>query len=88
MEAKPIFICYLPVGDLDYDQSWEYISQIRETLSDEIVGWSLLLVPTRERVEPKFEVATANNLTDLQQEQLDSLRADLNKFLEPQLDEN
>lgn len=81
METKPIFICYLPVGDLDNLQIKEYASEIKETLNTEIVGWSILLVPTRERVEPKFEVATANNLTDLQQEQLDALRADLDKFL-------
>lgn len=81
MEAKPIFICYVPVGDLDDVQVKEYVSQIREILSVEIVGWSIILVPTRERVEPKFEIATANNLTDLQQEQLDVLRADLDKFL-------
>lgn len=80
MKAVPILICYFPVGDLDDEMISKYCEGVLEGLQKVAVGWQCLIIPSRERTEMTFATATAHRLKPLQQEQLDNLKADMDRF--------
>lgn len=81
METKPIFIIRLGVGNLSADDIYPYINKCIEQNQNNFQGWTVLYVPNRQSAEITFEAFSANNLTEIQQSQLDEMELQMRTFL-------
>ena len=85
MEAKPIFVVYLPI---EYVENGDIV-QFQKKLTLELEGWAILIVPDRNTESLYFESFSVNNLTEMEKQHLEYIMAQATEYiLKNQLDEN
>lgn len=88
MEPKPIFVIYLPVGNMQSLEVSDFINKCMDDVRKEIHGWTVLIAPSRSAEDIRFEAFHVNNLKPLQQQQLNSIQKTVEDFVRNAKNEN
>ncbi len=77
MEAKPIFVVYLPI---EYVENGEIV-KIQEKLTSALEGWAVLIVPDKNTESFYFESFSVNSLTEMEKQHLEYIMAQVTEYI-------
>lgn len=77
MEAKPIFVVYLPI---EYVENGDIV-QFQEKLTSALEGWAILIVPDKNTESLYFESFSVNSLTEMEKQHLEYIMAQVTEYI-------